>query len=90
MATRITRTGLLRTGKRIRGPLGKLLARFARDETRSYDRLSPGWRRARYHTVVLGKPGPNGTNVDLVTELPGRVFVRGWDATGAITRKRHP
>lgn len=48
-----------------------------------FDEISPGWKRAKIHWIYGAKDYP-----DIVYELPGRIFVRGWDYTGAINKKK--
>jgi len=55
------------------------------DTIAEMDAVSPGWKRAWQHEIV-GRVERNGYSMDLVYELPGRVFIRGWDMTGAINR----
>jgi hypothetical protein len=43
------------------------------------DKLSPGWKRVKVHWIMGRSDSP-----DLLYELKGRVFLRGWDYTGAI------
>ncbi len=44
-----------------------------------FDELSPGWKTCLENQITF-----DDNMADIVTELPGRIFIRGWDQTGAI------
>lgn len=54
---------------------------------RVFDRLAPGWKRVKLHFITIENAPYNNGNCDIVHELPGGLFLRGWDYTGAIN---HP
>lgn len=58
------------------------------DCVQKFDAIAPGWKRAYVHEII-GAQDSKGMSPDLVYELPGRIFVRGWDYTGAITRREN-
>lgn len=63
----------------------KSLAESVQFRRQIYDELVPKWKACTTHHIGFADlANPSVLSLDIVTELPGRIFVRGWDETGVI------
>lgn len=51
------------------------------------DAIAPGWKSVAVYSIFVAETAdPPYWGCDNIYELPGRIFVRGWDTSGAINK----
>lgn len=64
----------------------KLWPSLCKDRLDAFDSIAPGWKVVKEHWVGFDIGDKDLLASDIIFELPGGVFIRGWDYSGYINK----